>query len=310
MKQLFICGAFLLVLVHMTYGQPPNTVRSYQNNNILLNGNNTNYFEIRWTVNETQNIISLAVICTPGPSFNTWCGIGFSAGAAMIGSDAIIGSVDQDGTTALVFDFFLRDKQTPSTGLCPNAVCSDLQQNGTFDCNNDVTNAIGSRSGSYMVLEFQRPLNATDVCDSTIQYATQTQALIWAWGNGLAPLNMAQHVYRDVRPNFNWVLGVSTTGSVPAVTTGEFDLCYGIDCSTNNTCKDASCTLSGGNPICSYTDLVDGTACEVIGPYCYTGTCQSGICNYEAEQVCPDASTASFIGHVIIFSATVLLFML
>lgn len=63
-------------------------------------------------------------------------------------------------------DFQIRGRLTPSFQACAlrAAVCPD----DNLGCNNDVELISAASVGRYSVLEFRRPLAASDQCDSAI----------------------------------------------------------------------------------------------------------------------------------------------
>jgi len=280
------------------------------------------FFKLYWSYNASANQIDMAISCQvsdPG-----YCGIGLSQNGSMIygnGTDAIIVSPDGNGSYAL--DFFMTAQYEPGNGSCPLGVCADTD---TVGCSNNVFNVSGQRVGSYILVQFSRPISASDACDSAIDVTGMSNyTLIWAWGNGTLPASILTHLITDrgtyAGPRFPWNLGstsgttgrlttgiasttgvASTTGAASTTTTsmssttGGDVICGNSTCSTLNSCETPTCSVDEGVLLCTYPLLANGTDCKQIDSgnnYCYTGTCQAGICQF--SQICAQASSSSLV---------------
>lgn len=63
------------------------------------------------------------------------------------------------------------------------------------DCTNNAANVTGFRDGEYIVLEFTRPLIASDTCDRPV---SNTLYVLVAWGNGHVPNTIQEHLSRFI----------------------------------------------------------------------------------------------------------------
>jgi len=168
----------------------PSPTRNYDFSQVMTN-DGTNYYKIFWKIIPPN--INFGIVCNP-PS-GGWCGFGWSSAGLMVTppSDAVIGSIN--GGVVTILDFILNQKVAPTVmGSCPNAVCPETLNVFNPPCFNNVFNTTGSTSGAYVVLEFTRPLNASDSCDTSI---VDGHYAIWSMGTGAVPTSMAQHLFRD-----------------------------------------------------------------------------------------------------------------
>jgi len=169
----------------------------------------------------------MAIVCTTVSG--GYCGIGWSDVGSMVGSDAVIGSVSP---TPAIEDYILHQQTPPIAGSCPNAVCPESLPVFAGNCSNNVQNVSGSAINGYIVLEFSRPINASDSCDKDVKDG----AIIWSAGSGAVPVGIIQHSFRDFiayvpgdpnNPGFVWfrtlpppTTSVATT-SIPGVDTND-----------------------------------------------------------------------------------------
>jgi len=187
MPRVVFCLLFFFICV---CGQAPQPQRSYAQS-YLISSNTSFYYKLYWQPEGDGVNMRFAIVCTLGG----WCGVGWSSTGEMVGSDAIIGSIGSQGL--VVRDFILNAQETPSN--CPSAVCPDDHPNIT-GCQNNAMNISGFNVANYMVLEFIRPLKASDPCDKDIP---QMGTLIFSIGPGEVPTTMEQHYFRG-NISFNW----------------------------------------------------------------------------------------------------------
>jgi len=266
-----------------------------------------------------------------------YCAIGFSVNGSMIygnGTDAIVVSPDTNGSSEAL-DFFMTAQLEPGNGSCPLGVCPDSD---TLNCVNNVFNVTGNRLGMYIVVQFSRPIMASDTCDRTIDVNGITNdSLIWAWGNGTLPASILTHsilnrgAYSGAGgPRFPWNFGstgsATTTGSLTTAlmtttgimtttgnaasttasmstsgTTSGSIVCGNMSCSTSNPCETPTCSVYAGTLLCTYPNKADNTNCTQIDSgnnYCYTGACQTGICQFAA--ICAQTASSSRVAVPIV----------
>jgi hypothetical protein len=257
MKTIFGLLLFLFVSV---YGQPL-PVRTYEYDAILFPQQQGKFFQLYWTINEQTSTFQGAIVCqqvSPG-----WCGIGWSEFGSMIGSDAVLGSIEDDNVTATIMDFDLRAQTPPGNGTCPNAVCAD-----SAPCADDVSNTSGRREGEYMVLEFDRPIAASDACDKPVPINVTDQFVIYGWGAGLVPIGVLRHSDRGFA-QFDWQPPYDTTGALTtgglttsAVTSGEVTSAAIVTTSpgTTGVAPPATTGVAVGT-----TGVADGTTGDNVG---------------------------------------------
>jgi len=202
----FSIGFIFLISLSGIFSQAPSPSRYYVYRNVIQNMS-THYLELQWNINLQANSLEAAVICRIIGSTVEYCAIGFSATGSMIGSDAVIGSLGS------VNDFQLNQQRRPETGNtnCPSAVCVDSVLSG---CTDNVFNKTTSSTNGYLIVEFARPLNASDSCDRSITYQGVQDHLIWSMGMGSAPSGIQQHAQRGDAGQFNWMPPFVTTSPV------------------------------------------------------------------------------------------------
>jgi len=160
-------------------------------------------------------------LCRVPGSIVQYCAIGINTAYAMYpGADSIIGSLGIDNQTPQVYDFVLNNNVEPANASCPNSVCQDSNP-AMGTCRDNVMNAKASRNGEYLLVEFDRPLLASDSCDKNVTLDEQSDYFLWAMGFGIAP-SVHIHVAAAIVPYFYWNAPIPTTGAVTtrSLTTG------------------------------------------------------------------------------------------
>jgi len=220
-------ATLLLSLLAFACGQPILTGYAHSVNltNGLSDGSNrvASYYVLYYTV--AGSSIHLGIVADTGYPTG-WAAFGISTDTgAMVGSDAVIGWNDAQGV-ALAEDFTLKNTfppNTPCVGVCP-----DSSQSG---CSNQVTAVSGRRDGNYLVVEYTRPLAASDTCDNAIVLDQPTNVVYSVGavaGSATWPYNPRQHILRtdtvgvDLLNVITFTASVATTGAQPteATTTG------------------------------------------------------------------------------------------
>jgi len=120
-----------------------------------------------------------------------------------------VGSVLSNGTVSIE-DFILNATIPSSNGTCPMGVCPESTL--AEPCVNNVYNTTGQYVNGWTVLEFKRPINASDACDRDVADG----AIIWAIGPGTAPYGLQMHSFRD---NTNITTGTPFVWFRPLATT-------------------------------------------------------------------------------------------
>jgi len=176
------------------------------------------YYSIR------LNSIDIGVVCdvsTESPI--GWCGFGISLSGMMFGangeiSDAVIGYVDDNGVFS-IGDFVIKGRNPPFSCQFTPSVCLDTF--GGSNCTNNVVSRSGRRQGNYLIMEFTRPLAASDSCDVAINFSSNF--IIYVIGNaadtGTFPDTIISHDQRAFANTALTFIPPATTGS-GGVTTG------------------------------------------------------------------------------------------
>jgi len=132
-----------------------------------------------------------------------WAGFGFSTTDLMIPGDAAIGMMD--GVIPRLGDFYLSGRVASLNSVfCANgiaAVCYDPLEKpqGALNCSDNLSNTSVSRVGTFLVLQYARPIAASDFCDqavnltgpSNIIYAVGPTTTTFGW-----PFNLQYHAVR------------------------------------------------------------------------------------------------------------------
>jgi len=121
----------------------------------------TVYYSIR-----TGNI-NIGIVAQEPNIPSHWVALGFSNTGNMTKTDAAIAWVDPASGNVSIADFWIQGKKVPSDQICQStggAVCPDSLVN----CTNNVALISGSRNGGFLVIEYSRPLAASDACDIAI----------------------------------------------------------------------------------------------------------------------------------------------
>jgi len=193
-----LCSVVLLFYVMPALGQPP-VLTGYPNmwnvsNNLTSDGITPvfKYYVIYYEV--VQPTLRVGIVCDTTTTTG-WCGFGLGAadGTMSPGSDVVVGWVD-GSNVATVIDFIITGR-FPPTEDCSGAVCPDSTQTG---CGNNATLVKGFRSGTYLVLEYTRPIIAADSCDKAIPLNNDT-FVIFSTGDVVGtnfPFNMQKHLVR------------------------------------------------------------------------------------------------------------------
>lgn len=150
------------------------------------------FFALYFNVRDSE--VDLGIVCY-APNAGSWCAFGHNTQVrTMIGADVVIGYVDENGVP-YAEDFKLFDKLPPSKP-CRNAVCPDRTQVG---CKNNAVLRTGSRVDDYLVIEYTRPINASDACDLTLPIDEEVYPVIAQGSTNPEeswPFNILQHDYR------------------------------------------------------------------------------------------------------------------
>jgi len=167
-----------------------------------------NFFRIHWKF--IGSLVNIAIVCN---NINGFCAIGWSPpiGGPMIGSDAVVGSAF---TTVNIDDYILNQQVPPANGTCPNAVCPETLAVFGKNCSNNVNNTVGSIVNGFTILEFTRPINASDVCDRNVEDG----GIVWSMGLGAVPLGIQQHYFRNYGP-FVWIRNYTATTAPSSIMT-------------------------------------------------------------------------------------------
>jgi len=151
-----------------TEGANPPTLSYYQNTYKVKNITDadiltTTYYQIYYNYTATDIHVGIVVDCG---ATTCWAGWGISVREGlMVGSDAALGWVHPNGSV-FIDDFTLQGQLPPDTPCVSGNICPD--QLFSSSCQNNVVVRSGSREGTYIILEFSRPLVASDSCDNPI----------------------------------------------------------------------------------------------------------------------------------------------
>jgi len=248
MKSMICWISFIGLFVFSFAGNPtPPTLNGYDHFlnlqgtliNQITTDNETNYFAIYYSVRFPD--IFFGVVCDSGLG---WCGLGASYSGIMVGqnqsipfqSDVMIGAVTSGGVLQ-IGDFVIRGRNSPS--LCSSfpGVCLDTGSG----CTNNVVAINGSiASNFYTVIEYKRPLAASDSCDVPI-IPNADNFFIYAIGDSVGasfPNNVQAHSIHGpsnfiihIQAPISTTMGVTTQG-VATPTTGTAANTSGIRVTT------------------------------------------------------------------------------
>jgi len=154
-----------------------------------------------------------------------WAGFGFSTTDLMIPGDAAVGMMDV--VTPRLGDFYLSGRQASlSNVFCANgigAVCYDPMEKavGGLTCADNLSNTSVSRVGTFLVLQYTRPIAASDFCDlavnltgpSNIIYAVGPTTTTYLW-----PFNLQYHAVR-ANTTFTFIATPPTSAATSVATT-------------------------------------------------------------------------------------------
>lgn len=133
-------------------------------------------------------------------------------------------------------------------GTCPNAVCSE-QMPEVVECDNNVNTVGGFRQGEHIVLEFTRPLAASDSCDRAVN---EDDWILIAWGPGFVPMEIQEHASRFIisSDQIEWYRNdtVTTPSSSESSTSAE------------ETTEESSTTSESTSPSSTSTQLPSETS--------------------------------------------------
>jgi len=124
-----------------------------------------------WIVNSETEIISFGLRAN-SPGFIAF---GISQDGRMVGSDVILGWVNDATQEVVVNDYYI----SAQTGGCGggNGVCKDVDVGGT----NDVLEFNGNQNGDVTELKWTRKLRTTDLKDR--EYASGDLKCVWSYGS-------------------------------------------------------------------------------------------------------------------------------
>jgi len=227
MKRLLLSLALLVVCA---IAQPP-TLSGYDGSMLLYPEsleNVTGYYHLYWSVIYPD--VQIGIVCERLPNMNmSWCGFGVSTTGGMVGSDGVIAFVDMYNNTG-AHDYFLAGQYVPVAYPCYSKVCPD-EAYSKSSCENNVVSLSGywvpdpsDDSLAYNVVEFTRPLNASDDCDNPIP-ANEPFKIVYSIGpetnlSGLVwPYNINHHMYRGPAP-YPDAAAVMATFYIPGFTSG------------------------------------------------------------------------------------------
>lgn len=158
-----------------------------------------------------------------------WASFGVDNSNLMIPSDVVIGCAY---LTQNLSDFNLRGKTAPSNNVfCINgipAVCidTDVGTGGVAGvCQDNVLNKTITRAGTFLILQYARPINASDSCDQPMTPGVTTSIVFavgpintqFAW-----PYNIAYHLVRgSINYTFVDQMQVSTASSVGTTSSAQ-----------------------------------------------------------------------------------------
>jgi len=168
------------------------------------------YYHIYYTY--TPPTLSMGIVAY---SVDGWLGFGWSPSGIMdaLGmlSDAALAYVDPMGQM-FVTDFALIGRVAPTAAGCINTttgICGDTTI--LTGCLDNVSLKSLSRTGTYLLFEFTRPVIASDICDvAVLPSGSKNQNVIFAVGPTITsspwPFNIQFHYYHTngIFP-FNWV---------------------------------------------------------------------------------------------------------
>jgi len=127
------------------------------------------YFVVYYSI--SHSLLHVAIICDSGPT--GWCAFGISPNGNMVRSDVVVGWVDPSGN-ALVSGLYLAAKSMPEQGSCTESVVPNKNaqslcpQRDISNCKDNALLVGGHRNGTYMTIEYTRPIAAFDPCDIAI----------------------------------------------------------------------------------------------------------------------------------------------
>jgi len=174
------------------------------------------YFHMYYTL--TPPTLFMGIVAY---SLDGWLGFGWSPSGIMqtpnMPSDAVLAYVDTIGNT-FVSDFTLIGRSAPTPTSCAGptpGVCPDISIAGCAD--NIVVKSI-SRQSNYLILQFSRPMTASDKCDVAIVPGGANQNAIFALGPTITsmpwPYSVQFHTYHtNGTTPINWMVTGGTTAS-------------------------------------------------------------------------------------------------
>jgi len=245
MKSAIIVAALLGASLVSVMAQAP-TLSGYDGNMQLFPRsleNVTGYYHLYWSV--VYPDVQIGIVCERLPDMNmSWCGFGVSTTGGMVGSDGVIAFVDIHNNSD-AHDYFLAGQYVPVSYPCYSKVCPD-EVYSKASCENNVVWLNGywvpdptNSSLAYNVVEFTRPLNASDDCDNPIP-ANEPFKIVYSIGpetnvSGLVwPYNINHHMYRGPAP-YPDAAAVMATFYEPGFTTGTTATTGAVSSTTTGT---------------------------------------------------------------------------
>jgi len=157
----------------------------------------SNYYVIYYSVRSPN--IEFGIVCES----TYWCGFGisfdgnmfFSNGSGTYPSDVVLGYIDSTGN-GVANDFDIMGRFTPANCATIPSVCTDVATT-SLTCTDNLSGVSGYRNGSYVVLEYTRPLTKSDPCDLEI-FPGVGNYIIYSLGtgNGVWPTSINKHIAR------------------------------------------------------------------------------------------------------------------
>eukprot|EP01118_Nematostelium_gracile_P005939 TRINITY_DN1894_c0_g1_i1.p1 TRINITY_DN1894_c0_g1~~TRINITY_DN1894_c0_g1_i1.p1 ORF type:complete len:538 (-),score=106.51 TRINITY_DN1894_c0_g1_i1:86-1666(-) len=156
---------FLLLLIALCSAQPAPRKVYEKHVDLTAYTSANSYYHFYYNITQTH---ILACVIADVQDYAGYAAIGFSDSGSMLNSDAVLGYVESN-FTAFVNDFYLDGKLAPTARFCAlgyPSTCPDTGKN--LNCADNLINTFASRSAQYLLIEFERPLIASDACDIAI----------------------------------------------------------------------------------------------------------------------------------------------
>jgi len=227
-----------------------------------------------------------------------WVAVGWTTSCQMLDinqpSDAVVMWMDQNNVVHLA-DFYLYARQVPTTISCQTtntSICADTSKPASFGCSNNA-NLVYSNvtDDGFVIIEFTRPLAASDMCDIPV-VTGKSICMLASTGTfqdpsaDLFPDNIDKHLLHVANPydfNITWPIPpVSTTASTTAMptTTGSVSGATGTTAPAtttgvlSTTAGPSSATTGSQTSGSSTTATVSTTAGSTTGPVDCTNLAQ------------------------------------